>query len=277
MNIVSISRQVGSFGDEIGAKVAERAGLTYTGREKVHELAVGCDPEYSDACSLYEAEHGPGFFARLFFDRPTYTSLFYALTYELASQGDVVIAGRGSQIVLRDVPGVLRVRVVAPTEMRVRRIMERHNCPEDEAWDYVHKLDSENRNQVRSIFDVDPRDWGLYDLVINTEKLTAAGGVDIVCQALKSIDKVADPEAVKQDLTNRAVGKRIETLVRKRLSSAVARYVEITVEAGGVVRITGRVAEKKEKQQVGEIVSEHPCVTKVENELKVTQLTFGAV
>ncbi len=277
MNIVSISRQVGSFGDEIGSTVAERAGLHFMGREKVHELAMSCDSEYSDACSLYEAEHGPRFFERLFFDRPTYTSLFYALTYELASQGDVVIVGRGSQIVLRGVPGVLRVRVVAPTEIRVQRIMERHNCPQDEAWDYVNKYDTENRNQIRSIFDVDPRDWALYDLVINTEKLTAAAGTDIVYQALQSLDKVANPEAVKEDLRNRALGKRIETVVKKRLTSAVARYVDVSVGPGGLVRIGGRVTEKNEKRRVEEIVSGYPGVTKVENELKVTQLTFGAV
>src|SRR4030042_3181462 len=100
MNIITVSRLVGSYGDEIAAKVAEKMGLELFDRNGLHELAMTCDPEYRDACVMYEREHGPGFFERLFFDRPSYKSLFEALIFEQAGRGNVVIVGRGAQVVL---------------------------------------------------------------------------------------------------------------------------------------------------------------------------------
>jgi hypothetical protein len=96
MNIITISRLVGSYGDEIAAKVAEKMGLEFIGRTGLHELAMSCDPEYSEACTLYETEHGPSFFERLFFDRLHTRVFFEALTFEQASRGNVVMVGRGA-------------------------------------------------------------------------------------------------------------------------------------------------------------------------------------
>ena len=71
MHIVTISRLVGAYGDVIAAIVARRMGLDLIGREELHETAQSCDPEYRDACSLYEKEHGPGFLSVSFLiDRP---------------------------------------------------------------------------------------------------------------------------------------------------------------------------------------------------------------
>src|SRR4030042_2831449 len=127
MHIITISRLVGAYGDVIATIVARRMGLDLIGREELHEMAQSCDPEYRDTCAVYEKEHGPGFFERLFFDRPSYYSLFEALTYDLAARGGVVLVGRGSQIVLRDVPGVFTARIVAPISIRISRIMARYN------------------------------------------------------------------------------------------------------------------------------------------------------
>ncbi len=66
MLIVTISRLVGSYADIISATVARKLGLDLVSREQVHQMAQGCDPEYGRVCSLYEMEHGPGFFERIF-------------------------------------------------------------------------------------------------------------------------------------------------------------------------------------------------------------------
>ena len=113
MRVITISRLLGAYGDVIAPIVARRMGLALIGRDQLHEMAQTCDPEFGDLCTLYETEHGPGLFERLFFDRPSYTSIFEALTFEVASRGSVVIVGRVAQIILRDVPGVARIRVAS--------------------------------------------------------------------------------------------------------------------------------------------------------------------
>ena len=275
MRIVTISRLLGAYGDIIAPIVARRMGLSLIGRDQLHELAQGCDPEFTDICSIYETEHGPHFFERIFFDRPSYTSVFEALTFEQASRGNVVIVGRGAQIILREIPGVARVRIVAPKDIRVKRIMERLNFSRDEAEDYAHKYDHERENLVRSIFQSDPQDWSLYDVIVNTERFSAGDAAQFVIDAVEKIEKVPDEEALKESLRNRALAKRIEALIRKVLTSAVARYVMVKVEPGGLVNLSGRIREKTNKEKAEELASQFPGVTKVESDLKVMELSFG--
>lgn len=275
MRIVTISRLLGAYGDIIAPIVARRMGLSLIGRDQLHELAQGCDPEFTDICSIYETEHGPHFFERIFFDRPSYTSIFEALTFEQASRGNVVIVGRGAQIILRNVPGVARVRIVAPKDIRVKRIMERLNFSEEEAEDYAHKYDHERENLVRSIFQSDPQDWSLYDVIVNTERFSAGDAAELVIEAVEKIAKVPDEESLKEELRNKALAKRIEGQIRKVLTSAVARYVAVQVERDGLVKLSGRVRESQNKQKAENLAAGFPGVTKVDNDLKVMELSFG--
>jgi cytidylate kinase len=275
MNIITVSRLVGSFGDEIAAKVAEKMGLEFVGRTGLHELAMSCDPEYSEACTLYETEHGPGFFERLFFDRPSHKSLFEALTFEQASRGNVVMVGRGAQIVLHDLPGVFSAGVIASPKVRVQRIAKKLAISGEEAVYYVDKYDRDRIKLIKTIFEKDPTDLLLYNLVINTDHYSADAAADVVVHAVRSTDVKTDGKELVDKLKSMALAKRIEALVRKKLTSAVARNVEIGAGPGGIVRIFGHLREKADKARVEKIVAEYPGVTKVENDLKVTDLTFG--
>ncbi|MCA1959264.1 MAG: cytidylate kinase family protein [Desulfomonile sp.] len=275
MQIVTISTQVGSYGEVIAALVARTLGLELISREKVHELAQTCDADYRDACSLYETEHGPGFLRRIFFDKPSHTSLFESLAYEQAARGNVVIVGRGAQIVLRDVPGVLKVRVVAPSELRIQRVMERYGMSCPDAADYVRRHDHERRNLMRSVFDVDATDWALYDLILNTARFDSGSGARIVVSAVENLPKPADEEALKRKLTAMAFAKRVETVIRKKLTSTVAHNVTVTATSDGVLTLSGRVRDHRDREWAEQIAREYPGVTSVTSELKVTELSFG--
>lgn len=274
MNIITVSRLVGSYGDDIAAKVAEKMGLEFVGRTGLHELAMSCDLEYREACTLYETEHGPSFFERLFFDRPSHKSLFEALTYEQASRGNVVLVGRGAQIVLHDLPGVFCVGVIASRVNCVQRIMQKLGITLEEAEYYVDKYDAERISLIKTVFDRDPTDLMLYNLLINTDHYTIEDAADIVVHAIGKMEKRTDGDQLVETLKNKALAKRIEALVRRKLTSAVAGNVEICAETGDVIRISGRIREKADKAKVEKIAAEYPGVREVVNELKVTDLTF---
>jgi cytidylate kinase len=274
MNIITVSRLVGSYGDDIAAKVAEKMGLEFVGRTGLHELAMSCDLEYREACTLYETEHGPSFFERLFFDRPSHKSLFEALTYEQASRGNVVLVGRGAQIVLHDLPGVFCVGVIASRINRVQRIMQKLGITLEEAEYYVDKYDTERISLIKTVFDRDPTDLMLYNLLINTDHYTIENAADIIVHAIGKMEKRTDGNQLVEALKNKALAKRIEALVRRKLTSAVAGNVEICADSEGVIRISGRIREKADKAKVEKIAAEYPGVREVVNELKVTDLTF---
>jgi cytidylate kinase len=274
MKIVTVSRQVGSYGDAIAELVAKKLGLTFIGREGIHELAMTCDPEYSDLCTDYETEHGPGFFERLFFDRPAHASLFEALTFEQAAQGNVVIVGRGSQHVLRQIPSVFSACIAAPFEIRVRRIMERSGISLDEARDFVRRHDRERSSLMQAVFGVDAQDWEEFDVILNTAHYAPEGAADVIASAVRAKVAVEDRNSLQDRLRFLAMAKRIETLVRRKMSSAVARRVNIDADPAGKIIIAGRVPERRDRERIGQLVSQQPGVRAVDNQLKVTELTF---
>ncbi len=275
MNIVTISRLVGSFGDEIGQRVAKKMGLQFVGRTGLHELAMGCDAEYKDACTMYETEHGPGFFERLFFDAPAHKSLFEALTFEQASRGNVVIVGRGAQLVLHDLPGVFCLGVMASREVRIQRLMKKLSISRGDTEYYVDKYDEDRIRLIKLVFGKDPTDVLLYHLLINTDHYTGENAADVVAHAITKMARVPDAKEMGEKLKSMAVAKRVEALVRKKLTSAVAQHVEISAEEGGTLLISGLVREKAQKEKVAKIAASYPGIVKVDNQLKVTDLSFG--
>lgn len=72
-----------------------------------------------------------------------------------------------------------------------------------------------------------------------------------------------------------ASAKRIETLIRKRLTSAVAQNVSVAAEPGGVITLARRIAEPQQKAGEEKPASEYPGVTRVTNNFEVTRLSFG--
>lgn len=275
MNVVTVSRLIGSFGDVIAALIARKLGFELIGREQIQESAAKSDPEYASACRAYESECGQGILERVFLDQPSYASLFEAFTFQWAGRGNVVIVGRGSQIILREIPGVFRVRVVAPLEARVGRIMERYDYSQEEAKKFIEKYDHERENVVRSVFHRDPNDLALYDMMINTAHFTSGAAAEVIVEALDRMEGAPQEESVKQTLNKHATAKLVETFVRKRLAVAAARNVEIIIDSEGAIRITGRVSTPAEKDRIGSLVLEYPGVTEAANELNVVGFSFG--
>jgi cytidylate kinase len=274
MTIITVSRQEGSNGDVIAAIVAKKIGLELITREKVHELAQSCDPEYSDACVDYESEHGPGFFERIFFDKTSYTSLFQSLTYEQASRGNVIILGRGAQMVLQNIPAVFKLRVVAPTSVRVERVKVRYDFSLARAEDYVRKHDHERRNLETSVFGRDPGDWSLYDVIINTAHFDSGAAAEVAACAVEKKETDGDEEQLLEKLRNLAFAKKIETIVRRKLTPVVARNVEVMAESGGKLTLSGRIRSIQDREKAQHIVRDYPGVTAVKNELKVTEVAW---
>lgn len=274
MSIVVISRQVGSLGDEIAASVAKRLNFDLADQAKVHQLAQGCDAEFSKACSLYETEKKPSFLESFFFQSAAYTSLFESLNYELASQGKIVIIGRGAQIVLRDVPDVFTARVVAPLDVRVERVMEKTKMGREEALHFVDKHDSQRRDLINSIFDRDLRDWTLYDVILNTASYDVESGADVLCRAVEVMKRPTGEKDLREHLRNMAFAKRVESMIKKHVATTPYRDIQVKAASGGVVTLTGLVSEKRTKELAEKTAAKMEGVKKVVNELKVTELSF---
>ncbi|MCB2192280.1 MAG: cytidylate kinase family protein [Deltaproteobacteria bacterium] len=270
--VIAISRKVGSLGDEIAQQAAEQLGIKVVDVSEIHQLAMECDKELADICRTFETELPAGFFERIFFRDPAGSSLFASLIYQQAAMGDVIIRGRGSQIVLAGQPKVLKVRVVAPFRIRVDRVAQRKGISQDEAANYVRHFDRQRRSLIESIFQVDLNDWSLYDMVLNTADLPQKMVAEVICVAAKELGPTS--EAQKAIFADLALAKRVEALIKKKVPTFPARDVEVENQGQGRLVLTGAVLDKDAVKKAEELAKSQEGVTSVDNQLRSTDLTF---
>lgn len=99
---------------------------------------------------------------------------------ELAEKGNVIVIGRGGNILLRGHPDTIHVRLIADLPFRIRRVMEVRWISEQPAREAVIKNDDNGSLFYKNVFRADPNDPLLYDLVLRTDILGIPRIVDIL-------------------------------------------------------------------------------------------------
>jgi CMP/dCMP kinase len=218
MAVITISREYGSRGNAIARLLCERLGYRYFDKDLMEQLGAEMGVESETIAGLPEdKQHRTrGYVERFFASMPTLTGDIgwrTAARVEVAAQmervsaqtvesliraayeqDNVVVVGRAAQVVLRNAPAVLHVRVVAPIEQRIERTQQTAGLSSDAARELVHQRDQAARDYVKSFYNVDWTDPLLYDLVINTSTLREQASVDLIVQALTAL--TAAPERV---------------------------------------------------------------------------------
>jgi len=172
--VLTLSRQLGagdtSFAPALGAKL----GLKVYDRELLEQeavrLGVGeAELEKVDeqASSIFERFRPGGLHQRYF-------EALGQLMNELASGGEVLLVGRGGSRFLRDHPAAFHVRVVAPPEVRVRRVMEHRWVSEAPARQLIAESDSQRRRFYEGCFGADWADPLEYHVTANSGRLGPA-------------------------------------------------------------------------------------------------------
>ena len=109
--------------------------------------------------------------------------------HDLANTGNVVIVGRGSPVILGDVPTALRVGTVANREDRVARVMEVDRLGRDEAEQTIIDRDQARAYYYKRYFNIDdPDDPNLYHFVLNTSDLGIEYATNIVIEAVHALE-----------------------------------------------------------------------------------------
>jgi len=181
MPIITLSREMGSRGDDIAVGVAEKLKLRLVGRNLLDQAARQAGvPEVA----LAEIDE-----LGLLGVKPSREALQrYRLTVEgvmsdLADAGNVMLVGRGSQIVLAGRPGALHVRVIAPHAERVRCVQERCRVSAEAAAARIDASDRTRAGYLRRSYGARWDDAELYDLILNTAHWTVESAVDLLCLA----------------------------------------------------------------------------------------------
>jgi cytidylate kinase len=187
MSAITISRELGSLGCEIARKAAEQLGFRLVQHELINQAARRAGtPEAAlaaiDDLGLLGLTPSPK-------ANRAYQVAVRQVIEGLAAEGNVVIIGRAGQVLLKNKPGVLHVRVIAPDELRAQQISERYQVPLDAARAQIEASDRYRSRYLKRFYHVRWDDPKLYDLVINTAKMTAETAAGLITHAWSNLQQ----------------------------------------------------------------------------------------
>ncbi len=182
MAIITISRGSYTRGKEIAEKVAKKLGYECLAREAVLEASKEFDiPEVKLVRALHDA---PSILDRFSYGKEKFMA-FYQLAFLRHLQKDnIVYHGLAGHFILKGISHVLKVRIIAEMEERVKFEMQREKISEKEAYRLLKNDDEERRKWSQYVHGVDTNDPTLYDLLIKIRKITVDDAVDIICHAV---------------------------------------------------------------------------------------------
>ncbi len=202
MSAITISREYGSGGGEIAARIAVRLGWTLVDHQIVADVArrIGMTQEEASA----RDERGAGLVARVLDalliaapegtipteDLPISSSdLYHQAVCRVIEKSYnaryVVIVGRGAQALLQHCEDVLHIRVIAPLDMRIAYVSQREGLSESAARDRIHNKQLGRDRYLQSHYHRRPNDPTLYDLMVNTRGISLDDAVDLALDTLR--------------------------------------------------------------------------------------------
>jgi len=261
MTIVAISRELGSGGNAIAAAVAKALNFEFVEREIILQAAQAHGVPEEKLADV--AEHRLTLWGRFDEEKRRYLIFLEAAYYSFAEKGNLVTASRGGPFFVRDVSHALGVRIMAPFEVRVRRIMEREKLDQKAATIKVRNYDRELSARIDYLFGLD---WTLpenYALVINTEEGAWEFYTDLLVAAARHPRYQPTPES-QQRIRDLSLAAHVRAAIAKDPVTKNIN-VEATAQAGRVA-LKGVVFSPALMDAAAEVAKRVPGVTNVSYE-----------
>lgn len=191
MAIITISRKIASFGDETAHELAKLLNYNFIDRKtlEVDLIKRGISKEQ---LKNYD-ERKPSFWASLSKNRDSYFDYLREAVYEYASKGNCIFIGRGGFAILRDVPNVYSVRLVASDAIRIARLMQEFDWPEKKALALMEESDTNRDGFHRTFFNTENEDSSEYNMVLNSGNTQPK----ILAEIIKTgLEKTISPDEV---------------------------------------------------------------------------------
>jgi cytidylate kinase len=186
MAVLTISREIGSQGAEIGRMVAEK--LNYHFADKQVMLNVFHQYGFKPFDKVYDKP--TSFWDQFDSMRKMTLENLNSVIEALAHHGNMVIVGRGSFAVLQDLADVLNVRVQAPFDARLAWFMKEENLTDEyDAAERLEDMGIQRAAFVESTYKVPWDAASIFDMVINTGKVSVDHAVEWLVEAVSALAK----------------------------------------------------------------------------------------
>ncbi|MCD6293170.1 MAG: cytidylate kinase-like family protein [Deltaproteobacteria bacterium] len=211
MPVITISKEFASGGLEIGKRLAQKLDYDYLDKEIVKQVADHAQVSHQEVMEFEEEGHinVKAYLSRIidldifkkshkheeteeiettyddrdkvpysfdtqgWIDSDIYREMICKVISELGQHPNVLIVGRGGQCILRDQSAVINVRIISSMVDRIARLqVENHDLSDSQAKQLIDEKDKKSREYIKFYFKQDWDDPILYDVVINTSRVS---------------------------------------------------------------------------------------------------------
>ena len=266
MAIITISRGTMSGGESLAKCLSEKLSIPAVSQEILQEASDRFG--ISQSLLLQQLEKTKGLIRGPSSERSLYLTAIQLALAERAQKGPFVYYGHAGHLLMKGVPQVLKVQVIAPLNRRAQKLAETQKISLEEAKKSIEKMDEGRIKWSRFLYDVDWRDASLYDLVINLDSIGIESACAMIICTVNQKEFVESPESriiiedfllasqVKAELAGHDRTKGLELEVSSKQGEVT---ISSRIETGGIFR-SGR---HQIKNDLIEVAKQVPGVKKV--------------
>jgi len=207
MAILTISREFRSGSREIATALAKALNYQYVAKESILQDMKAAGERWERVGRKLD-EAVPSFWERYDWEYQGFIALVESYIYEHARRDNVIIVGRGANYLLQGIPYVLKIRLTAPKDKRIERVMLRDGVDHKAASLLIDRVDRNRGGFIHTHYGRNWDDLKDYDMVLNTGVQTYEQVTKILVDVLREKDRLATPEARKM-LAGRALAARV--------------------------------------------------------------------
>lgn len=243
MSIITISRGSFSKGKEVAEKIAKRLNYECISRDVLLEASEHFNiAEIKLVRALHDS---PSVFGRFTHGKERYISYIREALLGHVEKDNVVYHGLAGHFFLQGIPHVLKVRITAELEERIKNEAERENISYDEARHILSKDDEERRKWALALYGIDPWDSRIYDMTIHIGCITVDDAVHLITQAVQipCFQRTAESQQILEDYL---LSARVKAILPDDNVEAKGGVVIVSLEAS-LLQEDRIVAEIKQK------------------------------
>jgi cytidylate kinase len=248
MAIITISREFGSSGKEIGQSLAESLGYEYVDRRKIIKDMKALGKQWGKLGEEFD-EHKPTVWERYDWSFRGFVALTQSIILNYGLKDRVVLMGRGGNFLFKDVPFALRIRLSMPQEARIARLMREEDFTRNTACWLIKKADKEMAQAVYLIYGKqwdDPAEYDLrFDLGVKKEEEI----IRMIKKALVKKEKLNTKEAQKA-LRLKAIAAKVKAGIATNPRFLIPTF-DVAAAGEGIV-LRGIIHNPNEHKQIEE-------------------------
>jgi hypothetical protein len=219
-------------------------------------------PEIKFARAIHDA---PSVLDRLTYGKEKYIAYFRSALLKRVQRDNVVYHGLAGHFFIKGISHVLKVRIIADRDERIKVEMDREGISAEAAMQALRKDDEERKRWSQHLYGIDTTDSSLYDLVIHIRKLSVDNAVEVICQAAEfecfkttaESQKALDDLVIAAEVKSVLIDMKPDVQVTANNGNVIIGTRSTLVQQPNLVQEMERIAKSVEGVKAVEIKASH--------------------